>query len=210
MTMTETPQVAHQMKEHLSDSISKDISTPDAQIVKERPSNDQKDELSTQAAPQTEARPQASVQLEARPHAADQHKVYPRAATQQEARSQAAERQRTERPHDSNLNCHPVHKHKCKTRRGCRGGKNKRVPRTTNTARKTWAAKHNMERPTESELREVYLNAEKLRAVLSIQHQERTTFNITKQDMPMKWWSYLRGITVNTAHLLNNMNAAEQ
>ena len=114
MTMTETPQGAHSPKERPPESIS-NISTPAATTVKERPSNDLKDEVPTQAAPQSAACPQASVQLEAPPRAADQQVVQPRAATQQEARSRAAERQRTERPHDSNLNCHLVHKHKRKT-----------------------------------------------------------------------------------------------
>ena len=150
MATTEIPKVAHPPKERLSESISNDISTPAATTVKERPLNDQKDELPTQAAPQSEARPQASVQLEARPRAADQQVVQPRAATQQEARSRAAERQRTERPQDSNVNCHLVHKHKRKTRRGCRGGKNKRTTRNT-TARTTQAANHNKARHIVSE-----------------------------------------------------------
>ena len=117
-------EVAHSTKERLSENLSQDISTTAATSLKERPSDTQKDKVPTQAATQSEARPQAPDQLEARPTpAADQQKVHPRAATQQEARSRAAAHQQTERPQDVNSNSQPVHKHKRKTRRGCRGGK---------------------------------------------------------------------------------------
>ena len=81
-------------------------------------------------------------QLEARPTAADQQKFYPRAATQKEERSRAAANQQTERPRDVNSGSKLVHTHRRKTRRGCRGGKNRRRYCNTKEAGWTRAANH--------------------------------------------------------------------
>ena len=142
-------EVAQSPEERLSDTPVKDISTTAATPLKERPSDTQKDEVPTQAATQSEARHRAPDQLEARPPAADHQKVQPRAATQQEARSRVAANQQTERPQDAHSSSQPDHKHRRKTRRGCRGGQNKRLNCNVNKAGRARAANQKA-RPTVS------------------------------------------------------------